>query len=114
MAAQSDVLLHIVDASGSIDASGKIAEPGAGDPIADIGDIEEELVMWYLKLLEGNHDKISRAINSGVSTIYAITEVFRGIGYGKNTLNLLLRKTAFQILNLTILVLNKIRTFAGV
>jgi ribosome-binding ATPase len=80
VAAQSDALLHIVDASGSIDASGKLAEPGTGDPVADIGDIEEELVMWYLKLLEGNHDKISRAVNSGVDTINAITDVFRGIG----------------------------------
>ena len=80
VAAQSDALLHIVDASGSIDASGKIAEPGTGDPIADIADIEEELVMWYLKLLEGNHDKISRAVNSGVDIINAITEIFRGIG----------------------------------
>ena len=80
VAAQSDALLHIIDASGSIDASGKIAEPGTGDPVADIGDIEEELVMWYLKLLEGNHDKISRAINSGIDTINAITDVFRGIG----------------------------------
>jgi ribosome-binding ATPase len=80
VAAQSDALLHIVDASGSIDASGKIAEPGTGDPIADIADIEEELVMWYLKLLEGNHDKISRAANSGVDIINAITDIFRGIG----------------------------------
>jgi ribosome-binding ATPase len=80
IAAQSDALLHIVDISGGIDASGKIAEPGTGDPIADIGDIEEELVMWYLKLLEGNRDKISRAINSGVDTITAITDIFRGIG----------------------------------
>jgi ribosome-binding ATPase YchF (GTP1/OBG family) len=80
VAAQSDALLHIVDASGSIDASGKIAEPGSGDPIADIADIEEELVMWYLKLFEGNHDKISRAINSGLDIISAITDVFRGIG----------------------------------
>jgi ribosome-binding ATPase YchF (GTP1/OBG family) len=80
IAAQSDALLHIVDISGGIDASGKIAEPGTGDPIADIGDIEEELVMWYLKLLEGNRDKISRGINSGVDTITAITEIFRGIG----------------------------------
>jgi ribosome-binding ATPase len=80
VAAQSDALLHIVDASGSIDASGKIAEPGTGDPIADIADIEEELVMWYLKLFEGNHDKISRAVNSGVDIINAITEIFRGIG----------------------------------
>ncbi|MBV9176408.1 MAG: redox-regulated ATPase YchF [Nitrososphaeraceae archaeon] len=80
VAAQSDALLHIVDASGSIDVSGKIAEPGTGDPIADIADIEEELVMWYLKLLEGNHDKISRAVNSGIDIINAITDIFRGIG----------------------------------
>jgi ribosome-binding ATPase YchF (GTP1/OBG family) len=80
IAAQSDALLHIVDASGSIDASGKIAEPGTGDPVADVADIEEELVMWYLKLLEANREKISRAVGSGVNTVGAITEVFRGIG----------------------------------
>jgi len=80
IAAQSDVLLHIVDVSGGIDASGKIAEPGTGDPIADIADIEEELVMWYLKLLEGNRDKISRAINSGIEEVTAIADIFRGIG----------------------------------
>src|ERR687883_2060417 len=80
IAAQSDVLLHIVDASGSIDASGKIAEAGTGDPIADIADIEEELVMWYLKLFEANREKISRAVNSAADVITAITDVFRGIG----------------------------------
>lgn len=80
IAAQSDALLHIVDASGSIDASGKIAEPGTGDPVADVADIEEELVMWYLKLLEGNRDKISHAIGTGTEIVPAITEVFRGIG----------------------------------
>ncbi len=80
IAAQSDALLHIVDASGSIDASGKIAEPGTGDPVADVGDIEEEMVMWYLKLFEANRDKISRNIASGTETVPAITEVFRGIG----------------------------------
>jgi ribosome-binding ATPase YchF (GTP1/OBG family) len=92
IAAQSDALLHIVDASGSIDASGKIAEPGTGDPIADVADIEEELVMWYLKLLEANRDKISRAIGSGsgMSTVAAITEVFRGIGVREDHVKLAL------------------------
>jgi ribosome-binding ATPase len=91
IAAQSDALLHIVDASGSIDASGKIAEPGTGDPVADVADIEEELVMWYLKLLEANRDKISRAIGSGASnTVSAITEVFRGIGVREDHVKLAL------------------------
>lgn len=90
IAAQSDALLHIVDASGSIDASGKIAEPGTGDPVADVADIEEELVMWYLKLLEANRDKISRTISSGMNTVAAITEVFRGIGVKEDHVKLAL------------------------
>ena len=86
IAAQSDALLHIVDASGSIDASGKIAEPGSGDPVADVGDIEEELVMWYLKLFEANRDKMSRAADQ----VEAITEVFRGIGVREDHVKLAL------------------------
>jgi ribosome-binding ATPase YchF (GTP1/OBG family) len=77
VAAQSDALLHIVDASGSIDAAGRITEPGTGDPLADIADIEEELVMWYLKLIEGNRDKISRAKDRLTA---AIANVMAGVG----------------------------------
>lgn len=93
IAAQSDALLHIVDASGSIDASGKIAEPGTGDPIADVADIEEEMVMWYLKLFEANRDKISRAVTSaGMDIVPAITEVFRGIGVREDHVRLALEQ----------------------
>lgn len=80
IAAQSDALLHVVDASGSVDAAGRVTDVGSGDPVADIADIEEELVMWYLKLLEGNRDKISRAIKSGIRTTAAIADIFAGIG----------------------------------
>jgi ribosome-binding ATPase YchF (GTP1/OBG family) len=90
IASQSDALLHVLDASGSIDASGRIAEPGTGDPVADIADIEEELVMWYLKLFEANRDKISRAIGGGMDRILAITEVFRGIGVREDQVKLAL------------------------
>ena len=90
IASQSDALLHVVDASGSIDASGRIAEPGTGDPVADIADIEEELVMWYVKLFEANRDKISRATGGGMDRILAITEVFRGIGVREDHVKLAL------------------------
>ena len=90
IASQSDALLHVVDASGSIDASGRIAEPGTGDPVADIADIEEELVMWYVKLFEANRDKISRATGGGMDRILAITEVFRGIGVREDHVQLAL------------------------
>ena len=80
VATQSDALLHVVDVSGSVDSSGKITEIGSGDPISDVADIEEELIMWYLKLLEGNRDKISKLINSDTEQHIALTDVFRGIG----------------------------------
>lgn len=80
VAAQSDALLHIVDVSGGIDSSGKIAQTGEGDPISDFADIEEELIMWYMKILEGNRDKISKVIASGTDPVVAITDLYRGIG----------------------------------
>jgi ribosome-binding ATPase YchF (GTP1/OBG family) len=80
IAAQSDALLHVVDASGGIDSAGQISEVGTGDPISDFADIEEELIMWYLKILEGNREKVSKAISGGADTIDAITDLYRGIG----------------------------------
>ncbi len=45
--AQADALLHVVDASGSIDPDGKIAKAGMGNPVLDVYDIEEELILWF-------------------------------------------------------------------
>jgi ribosome-binding ATPase YchF (GTP1/OBG family) len=83
IAAQSDALLHVVDASGGIDSTGKITEVGTGDPISDFADIEEELIMWYHKILEGNRDKVSKLIKTGTDVSDAITDLYRGIGVTK-------------------------------
>ena len=96
VAAQSDALIHVVDVSGGIDVTGKVTEQGTGDPVADVGDIEEELAMWYLKLLEGNRDKISRSINAGVDIITAITDVLRGVGVRDEHVRMALKKNAMM------------------
>jgi ribosome-binding ATPase YchF (GTP1/OBG family) len=83
IAAQSDALLHVVDASGGIDSTGKITEVGTGDPISDFADIEEELIMWYHKILEGNRDKVSKLIKTGTDISDALTDLYRGIGVTK-------------------------------
>ncbi len=83
IAAQSDALLHVVDASGGIDSTGQITEVGTGDPISDFADIEEELIMWYHKILEGNRDKVSKLIKTGTDVLDAITDLYRGIGVSK-------------------------------
>src|SRR6266566_3008323 len=44
---QADALLHVVDASGGIDEEGKITHPGMGNPVIDVYDIEEEMILWF-------------------------------------------------------------------
>jgi len=81
IAAQSDAILHVVDASGSVDKDGKITEPGTGDPLADLEDVELELVLWYTKLFSSNMVKISKMAKlPGMGLPAAIAEVLQGIG----------------------------------
>jgi ribosome-binding ATPase len=96
IAAQSDALLHVVDVSGSVDSAGKVAEAGAGDPISDFADIEEELIMWYHKILEGNRDKISKLINSGSDQIESLTDLYRGIGVKKDHIKETLKTSGLE------------------
>jgi len=84
IASQSDALLHVVDASGSIDSTGKITETGSGDPVSDFADIEEELNMWYQKILEGNRDRLQKIIKSGDEHVDALTELYQGVGVKRN------------------------------
>ena len=84
IASQSDALLHVVDASGSIDSTGKITETGSGDPVSDFADIEEELNMWYQKILEGNRDRLQKTIKTGDDNIDALSDVYQGVGVKSN------------------------------
>jgi len=80
IAAQADVLLHIVDTSGSIDSKGKICEPGLGSPLADYYDVEEEIIKWYTKNLVENAEKISRLIEAkSMPLSKALFEILSGI-----------------------------------
>ncbi len=84
VAAQSDALLHVIDASGSVDKDGKISDPGTGDPIADFADVELELVLWYTKLFTQNLPKISKLSKTpGYGVPSAVEEVMQGIGVRK-------------------------------
>lgn len=56
---QADALIHVVDASGSIDAEGQITQPGSGNPVQDAMDIESELNKWIADIIERNMESIA-------------------------------------------------------
>lgn len=60
VASQADALIHIADASGSVDADGKLTKPGMGSPVSDVYEIEEEIVRWFAKVIEKTLKKLKK------------------------------------------------------
>jgi len=60
---QADVLVHIIDVSGSINEKGEEVPTLSYDPANDIKFLEHELNMWYLRLIEKGWEKFARTVN---------------------------------------------------
>jgi len=97
VAAQADALLHVVDASGSVDAEGRSCEPGTGDPVQDLKDIEEELTMWLVKILEGQRSQIERSIESRKTRLKgALANVLTGLRITEGQVVAALKATSLE------------------
>lgn len=59
---QADALIHVVDASGSIDEEGEIDKPGSGNPVQDVMDIEMEIELWISHIIDRNKSQITHDI----------------------------------------------------
>ena len=75
---QADALIHVVDASGSIDSEGRITTPGSGNPLQDALDVENEIERWIAEIIENNRDAIIREESSS-SLVEAVTKIISGI-----------------------------------
>jgi len=75
---QADALIHVVDASGSVDADGKLAKPGSGNPVQDVVDIEMEIERWIAEIITHNRQLIIRETAS-TSLAEAMAKVLSGI-----------------------------------
>ena len=57
---RADALIHVIDASGSLDEEGRPVEPGSWNPIKDVEFLENEITMWLLEIIKRDWGKISR------------------------------------------------------
>ena len=60
---QADVLIHIVDISGSTNEKGEQVPLLSYDPANDIKFLEHELDMWYFRSIEKGWEKFARTVN---------------------------------------------------
>ena len=96
VASQADALIHIVDASGSVDEEGRLTEPGTGNPLADVYDIQEELILWLTKLIERQEDKISRNLRSGRPLSDVMADLLQGARINQDHVQIALKQSGLD------------------
>lgn len=60
----ADVLIHILDASGSTDDEGRQVAPGSWDVLKDVRFLESEYDFWLREILKRNWDRICRQVEN--------------------------------------------------
>lgn len=68
----ADLLIHIVDSSGSLNEEGEDVDAGSHDPIKDIEFLETEIVYWINGIIAKDWDKARRVARSNKTPIIDI------------------------------------------
>ncbi len=77
---QADVLIHVVDVSGSLNEKGESVQTGSYDPGNDIKFLEYELDMWYYQIFQRAWRKFAYTVNqTKENVVKAIASQFSGI-----------------------------------
>ena len=60
---QADILIHVIDSSGSTNEKGESVGAGNHDPAKDVKFLEDEIDLWYASILWRNWGKLARSAN---------------------------------------------------
>ena len=94
---QADVLIHVVDASGSTNEFGEQVKKLSHDPCKNIKFLDYELDMWYLGILKKGWDKFARKIHSeNLNIKKQLAEQLSGLGVNEYMVEEAIKKLKLQ------------------
>lgn len=94
---QADALVHVIDASGSVNEKGEPVTPGSYDPANDIKFLEIELDYWYLGILKNGWEKLAKQAQQEKQQIYkTIHKQMSGLGVSEEKAQLAVRKANIE------------------
>lgn len=99
---QADVLVHIVDASGSTNEVGEKVPVGSYDPCNDVRFLEQELDFWIKGILDNNWNKLqreARLVKKKNEDI--LSEQFSGLGMTKDIIGRVLKELKLEEKSMT-------------
>ncbi|MGM5481648.1 MAG: redox-regulated ATPase YchF [Nanobdellota archaeon] len=83
---QADALIHVIDASGSVNERGEAVEPGTYDPTKDVEFLELELDYWFKNILAKGWEKFTRVVQQEKRDIHkAIAKQMSGVGVSEES-----------------------------
>ncbi|MFH1751587.1 MAG: redox-regulated ATPase YchF [archaeon] len=92
---RANVLIHVVDASGSTNDKGEPVTAGTYDPCNDIEFLENEIGLWFYGIIQKNWVKISRTpVESKQKLIEAFSKVLSGLTIKESQIEWALKKTS--------------------
>lgn len=95
---QADVLVHIIDVSGSTNEKGEPVEALSYDPCNDVKFLEEELDYWYLGILKKGWEKFSRTIQQEKAPVQkAIAKQLSGLKINEDMVEAGIKKLGLDI-----------------
>ncbi|EWG07287.1 MAG: translation-associated GTPase [Candidatus Aramenus sulfurataquae] len=98
---KADVLIHVIDASGSTDEEGKPIPPGSRDPEEDIKFIEEELDEWFFSIISKDWEKFARVVDlTGKDVVESLLSRLSGLSINREQIVTTLKETKLENLKL--------------
>lgn len=92
----ADVLVHVVDASGSTDLEGNPIPAGTHDPAKDVEFLEDEINHWIAGIMSKGFDRVARGIGvpGGDKLESALASRLTGLGFHESQIKLTLTHLA--------------------
>jgi len=94
---QADVLVHVVDVSGSTNEKGEPVDVGSHDPVEDVLFLEREIDLWYFNILNKVWSRFSKQVSHEKKKLSeAIAVQFSGLNIKENDVKFVLDKLGFD------------------
>ena len=93
---QADVLIHIVDASGSTNEVGEMVAVGSYDPANDVTFLEDELNHWIKGILDVNWQKLVRESKLNKKNEDMLTNQLSGLGLKRHAIQKTLKELKLE------------------
>ncbi len=94
---RADAFIHVVDASGSLDAEGRDTEPGSWDPRQDVEFLDREISMWITQIIQRDWRRLSRrAETEKIKISSLLEEKLSGLQIQEQTIRTALRKVNLE------------------